>query len=206
MNVSIAVVDDHRLVREGLVRACEATGRMAIAYEGALLAEILTLPEPPTVVLLDLDLHSHEVRAGDVAAIVGRGSAVIVVSATTKSHLVHELLRVGVRGFVSKSDPTESLIEAIDTVCAGEDWTTPELAALISRDPQRPSLSAQESLALRLYASGLKMESVARRMGVAPTTAREYINRVRAKYTAIGRPAPTKVELHRNAAEDGYLG
>ncbi|NBO46468.1 MAG: DNA-binding response regulator [Actinobacteria bacterium] len=205
MTISVAVVEDHQLVRDGLVRACEESGRMQIAYQGSSVGEVLQLEHPPSVILLDLDLHAREVSVEDVQSLIARGSDVIVVSATTKAHVVHDFLTAGVRGFVSKSDPTESLIEAIDTVHAGADWTTAELAALISRDPQRPALSSQELLALQLYASGLKLESVARRMGVAPSTAREYVNRVRAKYSALGRPAPTKVDLHRNAVADGYL-
>ncbi|MBU6213504.1 MAG: response regulator transcription factor [Actinomycetales bacterium] len=205
MTISIAVVDDHRLVRDGLARACEASGRMSVAYEGSSVEEVLQVEKPPHVVLLDIDLHSREVGVDEVSALIERGSAVIVVSATVKPHLVHDFLTAGVRGFVSKSDPTESLLEAIDAVHAGQDWTTPELAGIISRDPRRPNLSAKEIIALQLYASGMKLESVARRMDVAPTTAREYINRVRAKYAAIGRPAPTKLDLHRIAAEDGYL-
>lgn len=205
MNISVAVVEDHRLVRDGLVRACEASGHMTVTYQGASLKDVFALANPPQVILLDLELHDQAVQVGDVRALIARGSEVIVVSATTKVHLVHDFLTAGVRGFVSKSDSTESLLAAIYTVHAGEDWTTQELAALINRDPARPALSTQEVMALQLYASGLKLESVARRMDVAPSTAREYISRVRAKYSALGRPAPTKVDLHRIARADGYI-
>jgi len=42
-------------------------------------------------------------------------------------------------------------------------------------------------------------------MEVKPSTVKEYIERIRAKYEALGRHAPTKVHLARNAEEDGYL-
>ena len=57
-----------------------------------------------------------------------------------------------------------------------------------------PNLSIQELSALRLYASGLKLDSVARRMNVSPATAKEYLDRVRAKYampTVRSAPSPT---------------
>jgi len=205
MTISVAIVDDHRLVRDGLARACAQTGRIAVVHEGSSVSELFACTPSPDVVLLDLHLRDHDVEGSDVLAIREAGMQVILVSATSSSRLVRELLRAGAAGFVSKVDGVEELIEAIEAVSAGATWTTPELAALIARDPERPKLSTQEALALQLYASGLKLDSVARRMGVASTTVREYIARVRAKYEAVGRPAPTKVALHLNAVQDGYI-
>lgn len=68
-----------------------------------------------------------------------------------------------------------------------------------------PSLSPQEKRLLMLYATGLPMKSVARRMEIRLDTAKQYLHRARTKYAEAGRPAWTKVELHRRAIEDGYL-
>lgn len=203
--IRVAVVDDHALVREGIVRACAEGGFAEVTYEGESIEELLALPMAPDVVLLDIDLRGHSVRSAELFEVQSRGSRVIIVSATSDSHLIRNLLRHGAWGFVSKLDSSQLLVEAVGAVAAGEHWTTPELAAIILRDPERPLLSPQETLALQLYASGLKLDSVARRMGVARTTAREYIARVRAKYEAVGRPAPTKIDLYNNASQDGLL-
>ena len=66
-------------------------------------------------------------------------------------------------------------------------------------------LSDQERLALSLYASGLKMTTVARRMDVSVTTAQEYIKRVRAKYTKAGQAVSTKTDLYRIAKKRGLI-
>ncbi len=66
-----------------------------------------------------------------------------------------------------------------------------------------PSLSHREREALTLYASGLPLKSVARRMTVTEYTAKEYLKRVRRKYGEAGRPANTKLELYWRAVEDG---
>ena len=55
--------------------------------------------------------------------------------------------------------------------------------------------SDKELEALRLYACGLKLDSVARRMGMAPSTAKQYIDRVRDKYAQVGHPARAKADL-----------
>ena len=58
---------------------------------------------------------------------------------------------------------------------------------------------------LRLYAAGLPLKAVADRLGIAFSTAKENIARIRGKYVGVGRPAPTKVDLLRRAIEDGIM-
>lgn len=69
----------------------------------------------------------------------------------------------------------------------------------------RPRLSAQETRVLVSYASGLKLDTAARRAGIRPSTAKQYLDRVRRKYRDVGRPAQTKLELAARAREDGLL-
>jgi transposase len=57
----------------------------------------------------------------------------------------------------------------------------------------------------RLYATGMPMKSVARRMCISEETAKQYVGRVREKYSRAGRAAPTKLELYYRAVEDGHL-
>jgi len=58
---------------------------------------------------------------------------------------------------------------------------------------------------LRLYATGLPIKSVARRLGIGEETAKQYVRRVREKYAQANRAAPTKVDLYHRAVEDGHL-
>jgi len=58
---------------------------------------------------------------------------------------------------------------------------------------------------LRLYATGLPIKSVARRLGIGGETAKQYVRRVREKYAQANRAAPTKVDLYHRAVDDGQL-
>lgn len=80
-----------------------------------------------------------------------------------------------------------------------------ELAAVIAGDPDRPRLSIQEERALVLYATGLSLDEVAASMNVQPYTARQYVNRVKSKYTKAGVTARTRLDLGRIAWADGYV-
>lgn len=66
-------------------------------------------------------------------------------------------------------------------------------------------MAPREAEAVRLYAAGLPLKSVARRMALSQETVKEYLLRARRKYAAAGRPAQTKTDLYRRAVEDGYL-
>jgi two-component system, NarL family, nitrate/nitrite response regulator NarL len=58
---------------------------------------------------------------------------------------------------------------------------------------------------LRLYATGMPIKPVARRLGISPETARQYVRSVREKYAEANRTAPTKLDLYHRAVEDGHL-
>jgi two-component system, NarL family, nitrate/nitrite response regulator NarL len=96
---------------------------------------------------------------------------------------------------------------AIKAVAGGNGSDIAPLACILAADdaPDRPVLRPQETRALRLYATGMPMKSVARRMAISEETAKQYVGRVRDKYARAGRAAPTKIELYYRAVEDGHL-
>ncbi len=83
--------------------------------------------------------------------------------------------------------------------------TTEWAAAIDGGDPglDEVGLSPRQLEVLELYASGEKADRVARLTGLAPQTVNDYLQRIRQKYAAVGRPAPTKTDLYKRAVEDG---
>jgi DNA-binding NarL/FixJ family response regulator len=108
---------------------------------------------------------------------------------------------------VLKNEQADQVREAIREVAAGGDWVSPRLAYIFATDDaaDMPTLSHQERRALLLYATGMPLKSVARKMAISPETAKQYLGRVREKYANAGRAAPTKLELYYRAVEDGLL-
>jgi len=204
-DVRIAIVEDHPLALEGMKAVCSTSPHWTVVYSGDSIVDLLGSANAYNLVILDLELHGRLVTVEQIQELLDAGSRVLVVSALTSPARVRSLLRAGITGFVSKHESQGVLLEAIQAAIAGHPWTSVDLAAILERDPQRPALSEQEQRALSLYASGLKLQSVARIMEVKPSTVKEYIERIRAKYEALGRHAPTKVHLARNAQEDGYV-
>lgn len=208
-DIRVAVIDDHVLVRDGLTAALRQDG-FDVTYAGVSPRALLAQEAPPDIdiVLLDLDLGTDgSATPADVRGMVERGWRVVIVSAMANPDRVRLFLKEDVAAFVPKWEPHEILVYAIVAAAGGADLTSREVAGIIAADddPQRVPLSEQELRALQLYASGLKMISVARQMNVSVYTAKEYISRVRAKYAAAGRPAQTKTALYREAMRDHLL-
>ena len=207
--IDVAAVDDHPIVLDGVagwVMAAES----GIRVVGTALPVDALLAGPGRdahVVLLDIDLGDGTTVERNVAAILGAGPAVLVLSAAEKPLLVRAAMRAGALGYVLKSEGTSQVRAAIKAVAAGQDWISPHLAYILATDDaaDRPALSPQESRALRLYATGMPMKSVARRMKISEETSKQYVCRVREKYARAGRPAPTKLDLYYRAVEDGHL-
>lgn len=202
--VRIAIVDDHPLFGQGLAAwISEHRPDLSCEYLGC--DPTATAAAEPALVLLDIDLGPQAPPAADtVQQLAEAGIPVILVSALQSGPKVRQALLAGAVGYVAKArDPLE-LVAAIDQALTGKYVLTRELAELMCSPPP-PDLSARELCALRLYAQGFPLKTVARQMSVSVSTAKEYLDRVRSKYEAVGRPARTKIELGNVAREDGLL-
>jgi two-component system nitrate/nitrite response regulator NarL len=207
--VDVAVVDDHPIIRDGITGwvTVPDSGISVVATATTVDAVLAGPGRGADVVLLDLDLGDGTTVERNVATILAAGPAVLVLSASERPATVRGAMRAGARGYVVKHEEAAELRAAIRAVAAGEDWVSPRLAYILATDdaPDRPALSAQEARTLQLYATGLPIKSVARRLGIGQETARQYIRRVREKYAQANRAAPTKVDLYHRAVEDGHL-
>jgi DNA-binding NarL/FixJ family response regulator len=206
--IDIAAVDDHPIVLDSVVGWLLADGDMRVVGTAATVDALLTGPgRHAHVVLLDLDLGDGTTVERNVAAILAAGPAVLVLSASDRPLAVRAAMRAGALGYAVKSEPTRQIQEAVREVAAGRDWISPRLAYILATDDaaDKPTLSQQERRALQLYATGIPMKSVARKMTISDETVKQYLGRVREKYARAGRAAPTKLELYHRAVEDGHL-
>jgi two-component system, NarL family, nitrate/nitrite response regulator NarL len=207
--IAIAAVDDHPIILDSVTSWVSAAGDdIRLAGTAATTAALLAGPgRRAHVVLLDLDLGDGTTVEQNVAAILAAGPAVLVLSASDRPVAVRAAMRAGALGYVLKNEPTSQIRAAIIEVAAGRDWISPRLAYIFATDdaPDRPALSEQERRALQLYATGMPLKSVARKMAISDETVKQYLQRVRQKYARAGRAAPTKLELYHRAVEDGHI-
>ncbi|MFM8254042.1 MAG: response regulator [Actinomycetota bacterium] len=214
MVVDIAIFEDHPMMREALAHNLVLhLADVSIIYKGNCIKEFLAnQPKPisqgnkPILAILDLDLGDGSDPIVNLSELIEHNISVIVVSALATSQMVRLMLRNGAAAYVSKNAEPEALRDAINATISGKQYMSPDIAvALLSDEEISVNLSQKEREALSLYASGMKLDAVARAMDISRSTASEYIQRARKKYTKAGINLPTKTDLYRQAQKDGLL-
>lgn len=209
--ISVVVADDHDVVWIGLVAAARSgTGRpirlRGHATNAAVLLELVE-QQPPDVVVLDLVLGDGSDPGATVARVVEAGCRVLVYSVLDNPRLIRRALAAGAHGLSRKSEPVAVTLDKLRQVASGQTLVSAEILAMIDGDTDfvRARLSDREREVLVLYVSGLEISQIAQQLFVTDNSAREYLRRIRAKYSEAERPASTKVDLLRRAIEDGIV-
>jgi DNA-binding NarL/FixJ family response regulator len=207
VNIRIGIVDDHPAMFMGTTAIFAAERDIQIIATGATVAELLEWRQRLDVVLLDLQLadgSTPEMNIRRLAPVQGR---VIAFTSGDRAQLVREAARAGAIGMIRKTEDPAKVIAAVRDAVAGEVVASADWAAALDSDASFVSaqLTSREAEVLTLYASGETADRVAAELFISTTTVHDHIKRIRSKYAAADRAAPTKVDLFRRAVEDGLV-
>jgi two-component system nitrate/nitrite response regulator NarL len=202
--ITVGAIDDHPVVLQGMSAWLGAVPDIELTVSASSVDDYLQTGVSAQVVLLDLNLPDHSDPANNVKRLTSVGSKVLVVSVIDDTELILATMEAGADGYLTKNDDLDALVDAIRLVAAGRIAISRELAFAFSRDtrPSRPHLSPQELRILTAYAKGMTLDAAARRAGIRPGTAREYLARIKRKYAEAGRPTHTKLDLAQRVRED----
>lgn len=210
--LSVGAVDDHPAILRGLMSGLrELLPTLLVPAMGTtvagFLAEVDALEREPHVVLLDLSLGDGTQPAANVAALKSRGMRVLLFTQEVRLRPVAEAFRAGADGLVGKHESFDVIAGAIAEVAKGGAWLPSEWAAAITieYDWMAPHLSARERDTISLYATGLPLKTVARRLGMSEHTAKEHTVRVKRKYSQVGRGIHSRTDFYIRAVEDGLI-
>lgn len=208
--IRVAIVDDHRLVVDGLAARLESEApAVRVVTTASDWHDLLEHPEfPVDVVVLDLQLGDGIPITTKIRALAAADSAAVVISRHADGDSVRAALLAGALGFVVKTDSAEELVAAIHAAAAGERYVSEPLASAVGDSGSIPefSLGRQEQRALRLYASGRSTREVAEEMQTTQETAKSYVKRARRKYREMGIAVGTRTLLRKHAVREGWPG
>ncbi|WP_308799693.1 response regulator transcription factor [Agromyces silvae] len=205
--IRLAIVDDHRMLLGALSEWLRgAAPDIEVVAAVPSWSELLAHPAfPVDVVLLDLDLKDNIPVSLKLSMLKSAGVQTMLISTYSEPAVVREALSAGALGYLPKSEPVETIVEAIRAAKLGESYLTPELQATLLEDGLSPKLSAQERRVMALYGAGQPVKAVAFQLGISEETAKSYLKRIREKYRVAGYDVGTKVALRKRAIADGIL-
>jgi DNA-binding NarL/FixJ family response regulator len=198
--ISVLVVDDHPVVRDGL-RAIvssepdmEIVGDVGTGSEGVDAYFALR----PAVVLMDLLLPDIS-GAEAIRQICQRapGAQIIVLTTVVGDAEIYRALEGGARGYLLKDMVRKELIQAIRAVSTGRRYVPAQVGAHIAENLPRPDITAREIEVLQLIASGFKNKEVAHRLAVSEATVNAHIKHILEKLNASDRTHAVTVALRR---------
>jgi DNA-binding NarL/FixJ family response regulator len=208
---TIVVIDDHEVVHAGISAWCAGADPPVSVVAGFDSAEAFHAAHSDGGI--DYDVAILELRLADkmdftlLRALCEQNRRVIVYSDVSADEVILTCLDIGAATYLVKAEGKQHLIEAIHDAVTGTPYVGPRMARAVRNDALlgRIKLSEREREVLVAWFQTESKEAVGKRLFIAPTTVRTHLQRARAKYAGVGRPAPTKSALLARAIEDGIL-
>lgn len=208
--IRVVVVDDHALVRTGVIGLLKDAGDIEVVGEGDSGESALRLvrERKPDVLMLDLSMPNGMSGLEAARRLQAQGSKVPILVLTVHNDptSARHVLDAGVRGYVTKGSTPDELYRAVRKVAGGGRYLSAEIAEILAFgsaaevDPCAV-LSHRELDISQSLARGQSAEQIAARLHLAPKTVHSY------KYRAMEKlGVKTLVELARLLERQGLLG
>jgi len=198
--VRILVVDDHFIVRKGLVALISTEPDLQVIGETDDGDQAIALFEKlkPDLVLMDVRMPR---RSGTEATRHIRQMApsaqVLMLSAFDGDADIHTALEAGAHGYVLKSATGEDLIPAIRAVAAGKRWIPREVATRLKSRNTYEDLTAREIDVLNQLARGLANKEIADVLKISEYTTKDHLKSILAKLRVADRTQAVTAALQR---------
>jgi DNA-binding NarL/FixJ family response regulator len=187
--IQVMIVEDHRVVAEGLAALINHQGDMRVVGEASTVAQCIAAAAEfgPDVVVLDFRLPDG--TGADAAAGIRQirpEAKLIFLTREDSDSARFAAVQSGASAFIHKSKAASEVVAAIRDVARGRMLITPRtIATLLAKrraiDAQLESLTMREKEVLRLIAQGLSSRSVAAKLGIGYTTVRSHIRSLGSK-------------------------
>jgi two-component system response regulator NreC len=202
--IRVLLVDDHQIVRSGVRRILEGTGRFEIVGEAAEVNEALDQARDlrPAIVVLDLALRDGS-GLDAIAELRELGARVVILSMQDEPAYARKAFELGAQGYVVKDAADEELAGAIDSVLADRIYVHPALAArLVMREPE-DDLTERERQILRLIALGYTNQEIAGQLFLSVRTIEAHRRHILDKLRLTTRADLVRYALERRIVEIG---
>ena len=189
----ILIADDHDLLRDTLVMYLEVSGdfqiRAASTYEQA--RDMISTEERFDLVLLDFNMPGMQgIATLREAMALDGGQRVALISGEASREIAEEALEIGAAGFVPKTLPAKSLVNAVRFMAMGEQYAPIDFmtaAQEVESNPLAEKLSQRELQVLKGLTEGKSNKEIARDLELQEPTVKLHVKTLYRKVGAANR-------------------
>ncbi len=206
--ISVLIVDDHPVVRQGLLALLEVQDDIVVAGEAGdgPTAVSLATSLRPDIVLLDLKLPGMD-GIEVLQTLASSGLRVLVLTSATEPAAASQAVRAGAAGVLYKDIDPDALVRAIRSVCDGNVLLAPEAAGSLVRGSRVDALTPREREVLARIAEGRSNREIARLLRLSEKTVKAHVSSVLAKLGVQDRTqAAVYAVRHAEPGNTGYRG
>lgn len=198
--ITVMVVDDHPLMRVGVMSIINARQDMVAVGEASTGEQAVSNFQQlkPDVTLMDLRLPKmNGVEAITAIRATSPGARFIVLTTYEGDEDIRRALEAGAQGYIIKGMPYETLVDAIRRVHSGARFIPPPVArALAARMPDS-DLSGREREVLELIAKGKSNKEIANGLGITEATVKCHVSTILARLDAADRTQAVVTAVQR---------
>lgn len=191
MGLSVILVDDHTMLRQGIRRALESEGIKVVAEASDGAAAIkLALEHKPDVVLMDVSMPGMDgVEAARRLVEADGRQRVVMLTMHIDRDVIDRAIRAGAVGYLTKDSSISEVILAIQLAANGDRPMSPRLAAAMLDEARREDalISAREEEVLQLVADGYGTNEIAERLYISGKTVKNHLASIYEKLNARDR-------------------
>ena len=198
--ISVLIVDDHPVVRDGIRAILSSESDMIIVGEAGTAEDGIRAWRAlrPSVILFDVLLPD---RSGDEAiaeiCTATSNSQIIVLTTVSGDEQIYRALDAGARGYLFKDAARTELPQAIRAVISGKRYFPPNVGATLADNFPRCGLSSREIEVLKLVAAGLRNKEIAYELSIAEATVNAHVKHNLEKLNASDRTQAVMMGLRR---------
>jgi DNA-binding NarL/FixJ family response regulator len=204
--IRVLCVDDHRLMREGIMRVVGLQPDMTVVAQASNGEEAVEqfLQHRPDVTLMDLQLpRVNGLQAIRAIRHAQPDARIVVLTMYHGDEDIYRALQAGAVGYLLKDTVPEDLIRVIREVHAGQRAIPPDVAATLATRAKQPALTLRELQVLELLATGKRNKEIAADLGISSDTARAHIKSIFVKFNVHDRTAALAEALRRGIIHIG---